>query len=78
MAISVRTRIAPLLLRMVWDGNPLVWNGNPLVWDGNPLVWSDKYGWVFAVPPTPVLPGQGVSTRLTPDILTSGTWHHRL
>ncbi|KYK61755.1 DNA polymerase family A [Drechmeria coniospora] len=36
MAISVRTRIAPLLLRMAWDGNP--------------LVWSDKYGWVFAVP----------------------------
>ncbi|EGX89300.1 DNA polymerase gamma [Cordyceps militaris CM01] len=33
ISITVRTRIAPLLLRMAWDGNP--------------LVWSDKYGWTF-------------------------------
>lgn len=32
--ITVRTRIAPLLLRLAWDGNP--------------LVWSDKFGWTFA------------------------------
>ncbi|OLL25991.1 DNA polymerase gamma, mitochondrial [Neolecta irregularis DAH-3] len=31
--ISVRTRIAPLLLRLSWEKNP--------------LVWSDKYGWTF-------------------------------
>lgn len=36
IAISVRTRIAPLLLKMSWDGHP--------------LFWSDKYGWVFRVP----------------------------
>lgn len=34
--ITVRTRIAPLLLRLSWDGNP--------------LVWSDTYGWTFRVP----------------------------
>ncbi|TGO44317.1 hypothetical protein BCON_0546g00030 [Botryotinia convoluta] len=34
--LSVRTRIAPLLLRLAWDGYP--------------LVWSDKYGWTFRVP----------------------------
>ena len=34
--LTVRTRIAPLLLRLSWDGFP--------------LVWSDKYGWVFKVP----------------------------
>ncbi|KAG6004522.1 DNA-directed DNA polymerase gamma mip1 [Claviceps maximensis] len=34
--ISVRTRIAPILLRLAWDGYP--------------LVWSDKYGWTFQVP----------------------------
>lgn len=33
--ITVRTRIAPLLLRLSWDGHP--------------LVWSDKYGWTFRV-----------------------------
>lgn len=33
--ITVRTRIAPLLLKLAWDGNP--------------LVWSDKYGWTFRV-----------------------------
>ncbi|KAA6409406.1 MAG: DNA polymerase gamma [Lasallia pustulata] len=36
IALTVRTRIAPLLLRLSWDGNP--------------LVWSDKYGWTFRVP----------------------------
>ncbi|KAK8124776.1 DNA polymerase family A [Apiospora kogelbergensis] len=35
-SLSVRTRIAPLLLRLVWDGYP--------------LVWSEKYGWTFRVP----------------------------
>lgn len=35
MGITVRTRIAPLLLKMSWDGHP--------------LVWSDKYGWTFKV-----------------------------
>lgn len=35
-ALTVRTRIAPLLLRLSWDGHP--------------LVWSDKYGWTFKVP----------------------------
>lgn len=34
--LSVRIRVAPLLLRLSWDGRP--------------LVWSDKYGWTFAVP----------------------------
>ncbi|KAL2257889.1 hypothetical protein VTK26DRAFT_9006 [Humicola hyalothermophila] len=34
--ISVRTRIAPLLLRLSWDGYP--------------LFWSEKYGWTFRVP----------------------------
>lgn len=36
MNLSVRTRIAPLLLRLSWDGYP--------------LYWSDKYGWTFRVP----------------------------
>ncbi|KAJ9618971.1 DNA-directed DNA polymerase gamma mip1 [Taxawa tesnikishii (nom. ined.)] len=34
--LSVRTRIAPLLLRLAWDGHP--------------LVWSDEHGWTFRVP----------------------------
>ncbi|KAK3938493.1 DNA polymerase family A-domain-containing protein [Diplogelasinospora grovesii] len=34
--ITVRTRIAPLLLRLSWDGYP--------------LFWSDTYGWTFRVP----------------------------
>ncbi|KAM6526467.1 DNA-directed DNA polymerase gamma mip1 [Fusarium solani] len=34
--ITVRTRIAPLLLKLAWDGHP--------------LFWSDKYGWTFRVP----------------------------
>ncbi|KAL7267750.1 DNA-directed DNA polymerase gamma mip1 [Rhizina undulata] len=33
--LTVRTRIAPLLLKLQWDGHP--------------LVWSDKYGWTFKV-----------------------------
>ncbi|KAK8048507.1 DNA polymerase gamma [Apiospora phragmitis] len=36
IALTVRTRIAPLLLRLAWDGYP--------------LVWSEKYGWTFRVP----------------------------
>ncbi|KAL8833343.1 MAG: hypothetical protein Q9170_004332 [Blastenia crenularia] len=36
ITLTVRTRIAPLLLRLSWDGYP--------------LVWSDKYGWTFKVP----------------------------
>ena len=36
IALTVRTRIAPLLLRLAWDGHP--------------LVWSEKYGWTFKVP----------------------------
>lgn len=35
IGVTVRTRIAPLLLRLAWDGHP--------------LVWSDKYGWAFRV-----------------------------
>ncbi|EHK96670.1 putative DNA polymerase gamma, mitochondrial [Glarea lozoyensis 74030] len=35
IGLTVRTRIAPLLLRLSWEGNP--------------LVWSDKYGWTFKV-----------------------------
>ncbi|CAM1502940.1 Fc.00g077160.m01.CDS01 [Cosmosporella sp. VM-42] len=35
ISITVRTRVAPLLLRLCWDGNP--------------LFWSDKYGWTFRV-----------------------------
>lgn len=31
--LTVRTRIAPLLLRLAWDGCP--------------LVWSNRYGWLF-------------------------------
>ncbi|KAI1160899.1 DNA polymerase gamma [Nemania serpens] len=36
MNLTVRTRVAPLLLRLAWDGYP--------------LYWSDKYGWTFRVP----------------------------
>ncbi|KAK3113033.1 DNA-directed DNA polymerase gamma mip1, partial [Teratosphaeriaceae sp. CCFEE 6253] len=36
IALTVRTRIAPILLRLAWDGHP--------------LVWSDTYGWTFRVP----------------------------
>lgn len=36
LALTVRTRISPLLLRLSWDNFP--------------LVWSDKYGWTFRVP----------------------------
>lgn len=34
--ITVRTRIAPLLLKLSWEGHP--------------LIWSDKFGWTFRVP----------------------------
>jgi len=34
--LTLRTRIAPLLLRLSWDSHP--------------LFWSDKYGWTFRVP----------------------------
>lgn len=33
--LTVRTRVAPLLLKLAWDGHP--------------LFWSDKYGWTFRV-----------------------------
>ena len=36
MSLTVRTRIAPILLKLAWDGNP--------------LVWSDKHGWTYRVP----------------------------
>ena len=36
MNLTVRTRIAPILLKLCWDGYP--------------LVWSDKHGWTFRVP----------------------------
>lgn len=36
ISLTVRTRIAPLLLRLAWDGYP--------------LVWSDMHGWTFRVP----------------------------
>lgn len=36
ISLTVRTRIAPILLKLCWDGNP--------------LVWSDKYGWTYQVP----------------------------
>ncbi|KAJ5629736.1 hypothetical protein N7528_003393 [Penicillium herquei] len=34
--LTVRTRIAPVLLKLSWDGYP--------------LFWSDKHGWTFRVP----------------------------
>ncbi|KAL1966841.1 hypothetical protein VTN77DRAFT_3806 [Rasamsonia byssochlamydoides] len=36
MNLTVRTRIAPILLKLSWDGHP--------------LIWSDKFGWTFKVP----------------------------
>ena len=36
MSLTVRTRVAPILLKLAWDGYP--------------LVWSDKYGWTYQVP----------------------------
>ncbi|KAL3473131.1 DNA polymerase family A-domain-containing protein [Aspergillus californicus] len=33
--LTVRTRIAPILLNLSWDGHP--------------LIWSDKHGWTFKV-----------------------------
>ncbi|EHK45731.1 uncharacterized protein TrAtP1_012779 [Trichoderma atroviride] len=38
--LSIRTRIAPLLLKLAWDGHP--------------LFWSHQYGWVFRVDPDAV------------------------
>lgn len=38
IGLTVRTRIAPLLLRLSWDGFP--------------LIWSDVHGWTFRVPRT--------------------------
>ncbi|KAK9477567.1 DNA polymerase family A-domain-containing protein [Lipomyces japonicus] len=35
MNVTVRTRIAPLMFRLSWDGHP--------------LVWSDAHGWTFRV-----------------------------
>lgn len=34
--LTVRTRIAPILLKLSWDTHP--------------LIWSDKHGWTFKVP----------------------------
>ncbi|KAJ9634963.1 DNA-directed DNA polymerase gamma mip1 [Knufia peltigerae] len=39
--LTVRTRIAPILLKLSWDGYP--------------LIWSDKHGWTFRVPHKDVL-----------------------
>lgn len=36
ISLTVRTRIAPILLKLSWDGYP--------------LIWSDKHGWTFRVP----------------------------
>jgi DNA polymerase gamma 1 len=36
ISLTVRTRIAPLLLKLSWDGYP--------------LVWSDIHGWTYRVP----------------------------
>ncbi|KAF2418473.1 DNA polymerase gamma [Tothia fuscella] len=36
MNLTVRTRVAPILLRMSWEGYP--------------LVWSDRYGWTYKAP----------------------------
>lgn len=36
MALTVRTRVAPVLLKLSWDGYP--------------LVWSDLHGWTYQVP----------------------------
>ena len=35
MSLTVKTRIAPILLRLRWDGFP--------------LVWTDRFGWTFQV-----------------------------
>lgn len=36
ISLTVRTRIAPILLKLAWDGYP--------------LIWSDIHGWTFRVP----------------------------
>ncbi|KAI2612502.1 DNA polymerase family A [Hypoxylon fragiforme] len=53
ISLTVRTRIAPLLLRLVWDGHP--------------LVWSTKYGWIFKVPPSEV-PKYAATTLVRCDL----------
>lgn len=40
ISLSIRTRIAPLLLKLAWDGHP--------------LFWSNQHGWVFRVDPDAV------------------------
>ena len=47
ISITVRSRIAPLLLKLAWDGHP--------------LVWSDKYGWTFKVSKTETAKYEGKS-----------------
>ena len=49
MNLTVRTRVAPLLLRLSWDGYP--------------LVWSDIHGWTYKVPRAegPQLHAKGLS-----------------
>ncbi|KAL1626042.1 DNA-directed DNA polymerase gamma mip1 [Neofusicoccum ribis] len=36
ISLTIRTRIAPLLLRLSWDGFP--------------LFWTDKFGWTYRIP----------------------------
>ncbi|KAL1649236.1 DNA-directed DNA polymerase gamma mip1 [Diplodia intermedia] len=36
ISLTTRTRVAPLFLRLAWDGYP--------------LFWTDKYGWTYRVP----------------------------
>lgn len=38
ISLTLRTRVAPLLLRLSWDGYP--------------LFWTDKFGWTYRVPAT--------------------------
>ncbi|KAF3930717.1 hypothetical protein ABW19_dt0209168 [Dactylella cylindrospora] len=64
MSISVRTRLAPLMLRLQWDGYP--------------LVWTDKYGWTFRVPyeeaeryeDTPMVQCKELSEESNPHVAT--------
>ncbi|CCX11547.1 Similar to DNA polymerase gamma, mitochondrial; acc. no. Q9Y767 [Pyronema omphalodes CBS 100304] len=68
MNLTVRTRIAPLLLRLCWDGKP--------------LIWSEKHGWVFRVEPdeaknyegTPVV-RVDMSEEEKDFSLRDDTWH---
>jgi DNA polymerase gamma 1 len=47
--ITVRTRVAPILLRLSWDGYP--------------LVWSDKHAWTYQVPKDEVFMYTSVGIR---------------